>query len=169
LNKFDIYLIFTAGPASRSKMLRWAEKSPVSHVGVEYYNKLFEERWLLEANCFGVQTIPCENIEYETYGRFRLKINGDEGLRAIKKLIGNRYDYRGAFLILLTRLFKRIIKTKTESPRQSSSSYFCSELIARFFSLINLPFTSSWNPKDISPHDIYLYCLRHPETFEEIR
>lgn len=168
MNEFDIYLIFTAGPAPRSKTLRWAEKSPVSHIGIEYYNKLFKERWLLEANCFGVQTIPCENIEYKACKRFRLRINGDKGLRVIKGLIGNHYDYRGAFWILLMRLLKRVIKVEIESPRQPSNSYFCSELVAKFFSLIHLPFSSSWNSKDITPHDIYLYCVRHPETFEEI-
>jgi hypothetical protein len=161
----SVYIYFTSSNAWYSRFLRWAEKSKVSHVGIEYYSKDFFGVWALEACSKGIICIPVSNSRKGVVRRFQCLFDTKYRLRDISLLVGRPYDYKGAFILGAYHFFKRAI-TNIKKPVYTTEEKKCSELLIKF--LEGKPGIDSIDPEWATPQDILDYCIARKRLFKEV-
>ncbi|RLC88630.1 MAG: hypothetical protein DRJ03_01790 [Chloroflexi bacterium] len=164
----DVRIVFTAGTRWISRLIRWALRSPVSHVFIEYPSQAWGGRWAAEATKGGVRKVQAKKSRHHVKAEFRCKVDLHEGMVQAAKYVGVKYDYTGAFFIGVVALSWRLLKVKIRHPLRRSSSQFCSEFIAYIFQKAGVQRTAAWDPALSGPGRLYRFCLKETDQFAKI-
>ena len=161
-------IVCTASHFPLSYVIRYLTSSPVSHSMLQDPCELWGIDEIAEASVTGVIKIPAYKVRKHVVADFECLFDTKEAHRQIAKYLGDTYDVEGLFVYLWVKALYRLFRCKVRKPLNNTKGQFCSELIARFFMAAKLPGTESWDPELISPKDIAIYCLRHPELFKVV-
>lgn len=165
----DIRLVYTAGTHWISRLIRWALRSEVSHVFIEYPSGVWGGRWAAEATKGGVRKVQASKSRKHVYAEFVCKFDMRPGLVGAAKYVGDEYDYPGAVLLGLLALLWRWFKVKVRRPLRSSKAQFCSEFVARALMGVKEVQVGGWDPEKSGPDRLLRFCRRHPELFHSVR
>jgi len=164
----DVRIVFTAGTHWISRLIRWALRSEVSHVYIEYPSGMWGGRWAAEATKGGVRKVPGWKARHNVYAEFRCKFETKPGFAAVSKYLGEEYDYTGAVALGLLALLWRWFRVKVRHPFRSSKAQFCSEFVTHWLQGCEVEHTARWDVERSGPGRLYRFCGRSPEQFEEI-
>jgi len=163
-------IFFTCSSAWYSRLLRWAEKSKVSHTGLEYNNLSFEgDSWTLESSAGGVETFPTKKRPQNVTHRFRCQSsNISSALKEISELVTSPYDWKSAFFIGLVFIVWKLLKVKIKRPFNNSRGQVCSEMVSRFLKVLGSPGIDNFDFESVTPQMLLSYCRNRPELFVEV-
>lgn len=164
----DVRVVFTAGTHWISRLIRWALRSPVSHVYLEYPSGMWGGQWAAEATKGGVRKVPGWKARKHVHTEFVVRFDARPGFEAVGKFLGTEYDYRGAVLLGVLVLAWRWFKVKLRHPFRSSKAQFCSEFVTRFFQASGIPETRDWEVEKSGPDRLLRFCHNHPELFQGV-
>lgn len=163
-------LTFTTSRSWISRLIRFFDRSPASHVSILFESAELGGSWALEADLAGVRLRPEARWARgkRVVGRFRSRSSLPGNLRAAAALVGRRYDVTAlvgfAWAILMWRWFRRKVRNPLASPR----AYVCSEFVVHLREGGGLPEFEGLDPERTSPRVLWR-VLKDGMSFEEIR
>lgn len=165
----EVRIVFTAGTHWVSRVIRWALRSSVSHVYLEYPSHMWGGRWAVEATKGGVRKVQAKKARHHVKAEFICKFSPREGMAAAAGFVGAKYDYTGAVVLGIVALLWRWLRVKVRHPLTNSGSQFCSEFVSRILKESDLPGTEKWEVELSGPGRLHRYCSAHPELFSEVQ
>lgn len=128
----SINVCFSTSNAWISRLIRWFDKSDVSHALITFYDETFDQVFVLEANGRGYMPIPWAKWRqtHTLVRRYDLDIplaQQQAALREMGNLLGAEYDRIG----LIGHLWLKI-KRRAKNPFDTPTKLICSEAVARF-------------------------------------
>jgi len=147
-----------------SRLIRWATKSVVSHVWIEYPSGVWGGRWAAHSWDRGVVKVPLEQVEeaYPTRRIYELKIQVDQlspGFDWARKRIYAAYDYgviwNGLLLVLHRATGWKFLEG---AIHRNAAKFSCSEFVAGFLKAAGVNGTESVDPELTTPGDLEKFC-----------
>jgi hypothetical protein len=165
----DILLCSAHDPFSR--LIRWATKSPWSHVGIAFHISDIDRVMVLECvEKQGVRTVPLSTFISRTSsgvhpypGKILLArhggVDGRSATRRVREMaafgfdrLGDRFS-QGEALKIVLRIALSVFQVKLPKNLGPDDEYICSEFVARCFERIGLQFP--WDGRGfVAPDDI---------------
>ena len=115
-----------------SALIRWIQKSKVSHAWLMYHDVDFDLDMVMEAHELGFRLIPYDQFKkHNTVVEVvSPDVNIDAGLKLLSRSLGSAYDYPG-LLGMGVVLLGRWLHKKWKNPLASPKHMFCSEAIVK--------------------------------------
>lgn len=144
-----------------SKLIRWATRSPWSHVWIEYPSAIWGGRWVAHSWAEGVTKVPLDQVEtmYPVRKTFECRPNMEAGFLWARKYVNAGYDYgviwNGLLLVLHHAtgwewLHKIVIR--------SAAKFSCSEFVCGFLKAAEVAGTESMDLELTTPGDLEKFC-----------
>lgn len=150
-----ILIGFSTSRSWISAVIRWFTRSKVSHAFISYYDPVYQEPMVLEADSTGFRIITLArfNTSNQVVEMVPPKIDVSGSMAFIGQWLGTPYDWKSLFgeglVMLLRRLGRRI-----RNPFTSSSKLICSESVVRLLQHAKYPGAETLIPDSTSPEDL---------------
>lgn len=147
-----------------SKLIRWATKSPWSHVWIEYPSDIWGGRWAAHSRLDGLAKVPLERIEatYSPRKIYELRVKRNSlasGFRWARGHITAGYDYGVVWNGVLLVLYRA---TKWQwlwhIVMRNAAKFSCSEFVGGFLKAAGVSGTAGMDPELTTPGDLEGFC-----------
>ena len=128
----SVQIVLTASPFPLAKLIRWMTNGRASHAMIQYDDLTWGGKWVAQASVGGVKMVRAEKAMHHVVAIFDCLFDAMPSLHAVRKHVGDRYDYLGlaffGWALLVWRLFHRRIRR----PWRNTTEEFCSEFVSLF-------------------------------------
>jgi hypothetical protein len=154
---------FSTSKSWVSRLIRWFSDSVVSHAWLLYFDIDFGRDMVLESTLEGVRIIPFDVFKRHNVVRdewvFSPQAELASGLQRAGEQLGEQYDFRGLFGMLLV-VIGRWLRKRWRNPLHNPNAMFCSEFVASVLKLSAYPGTDYWDPSSMTPDDLMEFFRR---------
>lgn len=158
-------VLFCTTDLPLSALLRWAGRSPASHVALGYVDDGLA--MVAQADFGGVTTEPRTRF-LDRHRRLvaEYAVAADVPLHSVAADFGLGYDYAGLFGYAAVVL-ARWLRVKARNPLASARRRVCSEFVAAALAAA-VPACAAIDPEATTPGDLWALCAAHPDCFRPL-
>ena len=164
----QVRIVFAASRHWLGRLIRWLTNGKTSHAMLQFPLPLWGGDFIAQATFPDVRMTPAEASRKNVVEEFEYLFPTKAGFLAIRKLIGEWYDFRSLPILGWILIWRKLLGQKVSHPWHTLRAQQCSELIARFFQGCDLAGTKDWEPEEVTPEQLRRYCAAHSEYFRRL-
>lgn len=155
-----------------SRLIRWATRSPWSHVWIEYPSGVWGGRWVAHSWADGVVKVPLERVEaaYPRRKLYECQVDLSQGLEWARRYIAASYDYGVIWNGLILAVYRVTgWKWLQRIVHRNAARFSCSEFVGGILKAsgvrgvessgaVEVGIEDRFDPELTTPGDLERFC-----------